>query len=96
MALWSIWQIDNVIGYFAGNVIPAAWSLEFTVPLCFIALLAPALRGVPPIVAAATAGVAVLALAGAADAAQPRRRRRARHRRRAPLAELARERWKAR
>lgn len=64
MALWSSWQIDNAIGYFAGNVIPAAWSLEFTVPLCFIALLAPALRGAPPIVAAVTAGVGVLALAG--------------------------------
>ena len=64
MALWSTWQIDNVVGYFAGNVIPAAWSLEFTVPLCFIALLAPALRGVLPIVAAVTAGVAVIALAG--------------------------------
>jgi predicted branched-subunit amino acid permease len=64
MALWSSWQIDNVIGYFAGNVIPAAWSLEFTVPLCFIALLAPALRGVPPTVAAMTAGAFVLALSG--------------------------------
>jgi predicted branched-subunit amino acid permease len=64
MALWSTWQIDNVVGYFAGNVIPAAWSLEFTVPLCFIALLAPALRGVLPIIAATTAGVAVIALAG--------------------------------
>ena len=64
MALWSTWQVDNVVGYFAGNVIPAAWSLEFTVPLCFIALLAPALRGVLPIVAAVTAGVAVIALAG--------------------------------
>jgi len=64
MALWSTWQIYNVVGYFAGNVIPAAWSLEFTVPLCFIALLAPALRGVLPIVAAVTAGVAVIALAG--------------------------------
>ena len=64
MALWGSWQIDNVIGFFAGNVIPSAWSLDFTVPLCFIALLAPTLRGVPPIVAAVTAGVAVLALAG--------------------------------
>jgi predicted branched-subunit amino acid permease len=64
MALWGSWQIDNVIGFFAGNVIPSAWSLDFTVPLCFIALLAPTLRGVPPIVAAMTAGVAVLALAG--------------------------------
>ena len=64
MALWSTWQVDNVVGYFAGNVIPAAWSLEFTVPLCFIALLAPALRGVLPIIAAVTAGVAVILLAG--------------------------------
>jgi len=64
MALWTTWQVDNVAGFFAGNFIPAAWSLEFTVPLCFIALLAPALRGAPPIVAAVTAGVAVIALAG--------------------------------
>ena len=61
-ALWGFWQVDNVVGYFAGNVIPAAWSLEFTVPLCFLALLAPALKSIPPIVAAAVAGVAVLAL----------------------------------
>ena len=30
--------------YFAGNVIPASWSLDFAVPLCFLALLAPLLR----------------------------------------------------
>ena len=63
-ALWIMWQLTNVTGYLVGNVIPAAWSLEFAVPLCFIALVAPALRDVPAIVAAATAGVFVLALAG--------------------------------
>ena len=52
----------NVVGFFAGNVIPAAWSLEFTVPLCFLALLAPALRSAPHVCAAVVAGVAVLAL----------------------------------
>ena len=62
MALWGSWQIDNVVGYFAGNVIPASWSLEFTVPLCFLALLAPALKSVPAVGAAVVAGVAVLAL----------------------------------
>ena len=31
-------------------------------PLCFLALLAPTLRSMPPVVAAAVAGVAVLAL----------------------------------
>ena len=63
-ALWSFWQVTNVIGFFAGNLIPASWSLEFAVPLCFLALLAPLLRNAPNLVAATTAGVAVLALAG--------------------------------
>ena len=47
-----------------GNLVPAAWSLDFAVPLCFIALIAPVLRTVPAIVAAASAGFAVFALAG--------------------------------
>lgn len=51
------------MGYFAGTAIPAAWSLEFAVPLCFVALLAPALRTSPHLLAAVTAGVAVLLFA---------------------------------
>ena len=62
MALWSFWQFACMAGFLAGNLIPAAWSLEFAVPLCFIALLAPLFRDAPTIVAAVTAGVAVLAM----------------------------------
>ena len=62
-ALWAWWQVTNVIGFFAGNLIPVSWSLDFAVPLVFLALLVPVLRNAPSIVAAATAGVAVLALA---------------------------------
>lgn len=62
LALWSWWQVTNVIGYFAGNLIPAAWSLDFAVPLCFIGLLVPALRSSPALVASLTAGVAVVVL----------------------------------
>jgi predicted branched-subunit amino acid permease len=62
-ALWLAWQVSCMLGYFAGNLIPAAWSLEFAVPLCFIALVAPLYRDSPTILAAATAGIAVLALA---------------------------------
>src|SRR6185437_5996200 len=80
-ALWAFWQVTNVVGFFAGNLIPAAWSLDFAVPLCFIALVAPHFRTSPTIVAALVAGFGVLAL-GAADEAQPDRRRRRRHRRR--------------
>ncbi len=63
-ALWIFWQATNLIGFLTGNLIPAAWSLEFAVPLCFLALLAPLLRNASNVVAAVTAGVAVLALAG--------------------------------
>jgi len=52
-----------MVGYFAGNLIPAAWSLEFAVPLCFIALVAPVFRNTPSVLAAISAGVAVVALA---------------------------------
>jgi predicted branched-subunit amino acid permease len=62
VALWSSWQAWNLAGYFAGNVIPASWSLDFAVPLCFLALLAPLLRGAPAIAAAAAAAIGVLAL----------------------------------
>ena len=76
-------------------MIPASWSLEFAVPLCFIALLAPVLRDVPVIVAAVAAGGVVLALAalpmrlnlivaGVIGIVA------------GTLTELARERWKAR
>lgn len=64
LALWAFWQVTNLIGYFVGNLIPAQWSLEFAVPLCFIALLAPHFRSAPTITAALVAGVCVLALQG--------------------------------
>ena len=64
LALWAFWQVTNVIGYFVGNLIPAQWSLEFAVPLCFIALLAPHFRNAPTVGAAVVAGASVIALQG--------------------------------
>jgi predicted branched-subunit amino acid permease len=61
-ALWLVWQIACAAGFFAGKLIPVAWSLEFAVPLCFLALLAPLFRDMPSVLAAITAGVAVLAM----------------------------------
>lgn len=63
-ALWIGWQVTNMVGFFAGNLIPASWSLEFAVPLCFLALVAPLLRDRPTILAAVVAGIAVIALDG--------------------------------
>ena len=64
LALWGMWMITNAVGFFAGNLIPPVWSLDFAVPLCFIALVAPLLRDAPLIVAALVGGVAVIALDG--------------------------------
>jgi branched chain amino acid efflux pump len=63
-ALWLCWQITNVVGFFAGNLVPASWSMEFAVPLCFIALIAPHFNSGPQIGAGLLAGVAVVALDG--------------------------------
>ncbi|HEY5863265.1 MAG TPA: AzlC family ABC transporter permease [Casimicrobiaceae bacterium] len=63
-ALWLCWQITNVVGYFTGNLVPASWSMEFAVPLCFIALIAPHFKNAPQIAAGVLAAVAVVALDG--------------------------------
>jgi len=60
--LWTMWQVTCFAGYWVGNVIPVAWSLEFVVPLCFLALLVPTLEDGSTRVAALAAGVAVVAL----------------------------------
>jgi predicted branched-subunit amino acid permease len=62
VALWAVWQVTCMTGFLVGNLIPASWSLEFAVPLCFIALVAPLFRDSPSVIAAITAGVAVLLL----------------------------------
>ena len=64
LALYLSWQCTNMAGFAAGASIPASWSLEFAVPLCFVALLAPGLRTTPSLLAAVVAGAAVLALKG--------------------------------
>ena len=42
--LWVMWQITTAIGIFAGTKIPANWSLDFAIPLIFLALVLPALQ----------------------------------------------------
>jgi predicted branched-subunit amino acid permease len=61
-SLWLAWQVSCMAGFFAGALVPASWSLEFAVPLCFVALIAPLMRDRPSICAATVAGIAVIAL----------------------------------
>ena len=60
LGLWSCWQISTALGIFLGAQIPANWGLDFTLALTFIALLVPALKDRPALVAALTAGLVAL------------------------------------
>jgi len=41
LALWCTWQISTAVGIVLGTQIPANWSLDFALPLTFIALVVP-------------------------------------------------------
>lgn len=60
LALWTTWQISTTIGVLVGDIIPSTWRLDFAVPLVFLALLVPAVRNRPSLIAAVVAaGIAV-------------------------------------
>ena len=42
--LWTIWQAGTAAGIFPGTHISASWSLDFAIPLTFLALLFPTIR----------------------------------------------------
>ena len=59
-ALWVNWQISTALGIFLGAAIPESWSLDFALPLTFIAMVVPVLKDRPAIAAALAAGVVAL------------------------------------
>lgn len=62
--MWITWQASNAVGVFLGAQVPPSWSLDFAIPLTFLALLVPALKSRPAVLAAlVSAGVAVGAAA---------------------------------
>ena len=60
LALWTNWQISTALGIFLGTAIPESWSLDFALPLTFIAMVVPVLKNRPAVAAALTAGVVAL------------------------------------
>ena len=56
LALWSTWQVTTAVGVFVGAAVPDSWSLDFALPLTFLAILVPVLRGRPAVAAAVIAG----------------------------------------
>lgn len=63
LALWGSWQISTWIGLVIGAQIPSRWSLDFALPLTFIALVVPMIKDRPGLFTAVSAGfVAILAI----------------------------------
>lgn len=62
LALWTTWQVSTVAGMVLGAIVPSSWSLDFSIPLTFIALVVPALKDRASIGAAATSGILAVVL----------------------------------
>jgi predicted branched-subunit amino acid permease len=58
ISLWIVWQIASIAGALLGPFIPAAWGLEFAVPLVFLAMLAPAMKDRTAVGVAIVTGIA--------------------------------------
>lgn len=63
-ALWASWQLATLGGVLLGAVIPAGWSLDFSIALTFIALLVPGLHRRSELIAAAIAAMVALLAQG--------------------------------
>ena len=61
--LCPLWYTFTLVGAVLGKAIPPHYSLDFAVPVCFIALLGPLLRSLPHVLAALVAAVTSLAFA---------------------------------
>ncbi len=64
LALWGTWQLSTAAGIFLGSQVPPTWSLDFTLPLTFIALLIPTVSDRPALAAAFAAGAVAVIGAG--------------------------------
>ena len=59
-SLWFTWQVSTALGILLGTAIPESWSLDFALPLTFIAMVVPVLKNQPAIAAALSAGAVAL------------------------------------
>ncbi len=57
VTLWLTWQVSTAIGLLVGAQIPSNWSLDFALPLTFIALVMPMIKHRAYVIAALAAGM---------------------------------------
>lgn len=60
LLICPFWYGGTLIGALAGQAIPPGFAMDFAVPVCFIAIVAPSLRSLPHVVAALTSVAAML------------------------------------
>ena len=60
LAVWITWQVGTVVGIFLGSRMPEGLSLDFFLPLGFIALIVPAIKDRATATAALSGGVAAV------------------------------------
>lgn len=58
--MWLSWQFAVIVGACLGTGIPSNWSLDFAIPLVFLALLVPAIRNSASFCAALVGGVVAI------------------------------------
>ncbi len=63
MLICPFWYLFTFVGAVVGQAIPESYSLDFAVPICFIALTAPLLRSLPHVIAALVSCVAAIGFA---------------------------------
>jgi 4-azaleucine resistance transporter AzlC len=64
LTLWAAWQLSTLAGIALGARVPGSWSLDFALPLTFLAILVPQVRDRPSLAAALVAGVLGVVLGG--------------------------------
>ncbi len=58
--IWLVWVVSASVGIVVGTQVPESWSLDFIVPLMFIALAIPSIQSKAKLIAACVAGISVL------------------------------------
>ncbi len=60
ITIWFVWTASALVGILVGTQVPESWSLDFIVPLMFIALAIPTIQSKAKLAAAITAAIAVM------------------------------------
>jgi len=60
VATWLVWQVAVFLGAWLGTKVPPSWSLDFAIPLSFMAMVFGAIKDRPTAIAAAVGGVVAM------------------------------------